>query len=59
VVRFDAVVLAWFGMVEMVGIRQVMWLVMLEYAKYRFHRSRHPKTTGVATCLVWNDLLTN
>jgi hypothetical protein len=35
VVRFDAVVWAWVGMVEMVGIRQVMWLVMLESAKDR------------------------
>jgi hypothetical protein len=33
VVRFDAVVLARFGMVETVGICQVMWFVMLESAK--------------------------
>jgi hypothetical protein len=32
VVRIDAVVWARFGMVEMVGIRQVMWIVMVEYA---------------------------
>jgi hypothetical protein len=32
VVRFDAAVCARFGMVETVGIHQVMWLVMLEYA---------------------------
>jgi hypothetical protein len=32
-VRFDAVVWARFGMVETVGIRQVMWFVMLESAK--------------------------
>jgi hypothetical protein len=25
----------WFGMVETVGIRQVMWFVMLKYAKDR------------------------
>jgi hypothetical protein len=35
VVRFDAVVWAKFGMVEMVGIRQVMWFVMLKSAKDR------------------------
>jgi hypothetical protein len=33
VVSFDAVVWARFGMVEMVGFRQVLWLVMLESAK--------------------------
>jgi hypothetical protein len=33
VVRFNAVVLAWDGMVEMDGIRQEMRFVMLEYAK--------------------------
>jgi hypothetical protein len=33
--RFDAVVCARFGMVETVGIRQVMCLVMLESAKDR------------------------
>jgi hypothetical protein len=32
-VRFDAVVREMFGMVETVGIRQVMWFVMLESAK--------------------------
>jgi hypothetical protein len=45
-------------MVEMVGICQVMWFVMLESAKDRV-RSRHPRTTGAATFLVWNNLLTN
>jgi hypothetical protein len=35
VVRFDAVVSARFGMVQTVGIRQVMWFVMLESAKDR------------------------
>jgi hypothetical protein len=35
VVRFDAVVWARFGIVETVGIRQVMWSVMLESAKDR------------------------
>jgi hypothetical protein len=35
VVRFDAVVWARFGMVETVGIREVIWLVMLEFAKDR------------------------
>jgi hypothetical protein len=33
VVRFDVVVCARFGMVEMVGFRQVTWFVMLESAK--------------------------
>jgi hypothetical protein len=33
VVRFDVVVGARFGVVEMAGIRQVMWFVMLESAK--------------------------
>jgi hypothetical protein len=33
VVRFDAVIWAWVGMVEAVGIRQVMWVVMLKFAK--------------------------
>jgi hypothetical protein len=32
-VRFDVVVWAWVGMVEMVGIRQVTWLVILKSAK--------------------------
>jgi hypothetical protein len=35
VVRIDVVVSAWVGMVKMDGIRQVMWLVMLESAKHR------------------------
>jgi hypothetical protein len=33
VVRIDAVVWAWVGMVEMVGFRQEMWFVMLESVK--------------------------
>jgi hypothetical protein len=33
VVRIDAVVWAWVGMVETVRIYQVMWFVMLEFAK--------------------------
>jgi hypothetical protein len=32
-VRFDAMVWSYVGMVEMVGIHLVMWLVMLESAK--------------------------
>jgi hypothetical protein len=32
-VRIDVLVWAWAGMVEMIGIRQVMWLVMLESTK--------------------------
>jgi hypothetical protein len=35
VVRFDAVVGARFGMVETVGIHQVMWFVILKSAKDR------------------------
>jgi hypothetical protein len=35
VVRFDAVVGARFGMAEMIGFCQVLWLVMLESAKDR------------------------
>jgi hypothetical protein len=35
VVTFDALVWAWVGMVETVGIRQLMWIVMLEAAKDR------------------------
>jgi hypothetical protein len=35
VVRFNVVVWARFGMVETVGIRQVMWFVMLESTKDR------------------------
>jgi hypothetical protein len=34
-VRLDAVVRAWVRMVEMVGIRQVLWLVLLKFAKDR------------------------
>jgi hypothetical protein len=34
-VRFDALVGARIGMVEMAGMRQVIWFVMLEYAKDR------------------------
>jgi hypothetical protein len=52
VARLDVVVLAWVGMVEIVGFRQVMWLVMLE-------SSKDPRTTGAAMCPVWNGLLTN
>jgi hypothetical protein len=32
-VRFDAVIRARFGMVETVEIHQVIWFVMLEFAK--------------------------
>jgi hypothetical protein len=35
VVRFDAKVLAWVGMVETVGFSQVLWIVMLESANDR------------------------
>jgi hypothetical protein len=33
--RIDAVVWAWAGMVEMVGFRQVIWFIMLEYSNDR------------------------
>jgi hypothetical protein len=33
VVRFDVVVWVWVGMVETVGFRQVLWIVIVEYAK--------------------------
>jgi hypothetical protein len=35
VVRIDAMVQAWDGMVELVGFCQVIWFVMLESAKDR------------------------
>jgi hypothetical protein len=35
VVRFDDAVRAMFGTVETVGIHQVMWFVMVEFAKDR------------------------
>jgi hypothetical protein len=38
ILRFDDVVLARFGMAEMVEIRQVMWFAMLEFAKDRVKR---------------------
>jgi hypothetical protein len=34
-VRIDVVVWAWVGMVEMAGIHQVMWFLMLESTKDR------------------------
>jgi hypothetical protein len=40
--RIDAVVRARFGMVETVGIRQVMWFIMLESAKYQVLRVDTP-----------------
>jgi hypothetical protein len=46
-------------MVEMVGIHQVMWFVMLESTKDRVIGVDTPGQTGVATCPVWTDLLTN
>jgi hypothetical protein len=32
-VRIDTVVWAWVGIVEMVGFRQVLWIVMLKFAR--------------------------
>jgi hypothetical protein len=46
-------------MVETVEIHQVMWFVMLKSAKDRVIGVDTPGTTSVATCPVWNDLLTN
>jgi hypothetical protein len=46
-------------MVETVGSHQVMWFVMLESAKDRVIGVDTTKTTGAATCSVWNGLLTN
>jgi hypothetical protein len=34
-VRFDVVILVRYGMVEMVGVCQFMWFVMLKFAKDR------------------------
>jgi hypothetical protein len=45
-------------MVETVGIRQVMWFVMLKSTKDRVI-GVHPMRTGAATYPAWNDLLTN
>jgi hypothetical protein len=46
-------------MVEAVGIHQVMWIVMLEPPKDRILGVDTPTIIGVATCPVWNGLLTN
>jgi hypothetical protein len=46
-------------MVEMVGIHQVMWFVMLKSTKDRVIGVDTPGQTGAAMCLVWNGLLTN
>jgi hypothetical protein len=45
--------------VETVGIRQVMWFVMLKSAKYRVIGVDTPGQQVPRTCLVWNGLLTN
>jgi hypothetical protein len=57
VVRFDAVIWAWVGMVEAVEIRQVMWVVMLKFAKDQILGVDTPEQQ--VTCPVWNVLLTN
>jgi hypothetical protein len=60
-VRFDAVVCARFGMVETVGIRQVMWFVMLESAKDRVigvetpGQQMSPRVRYGTTCLLISD----
>jgi hypothetical protein len=46
-------------MVETVEIHQMMWLLMLESTNDRILGVNTPRTTGVVTCPVWNDLLTN
>jgi hypothetical protein len=40
------------GLVEKVGFRQVMWLVMLGSAKDRILGVDPPRTTCATTCLV-------
>jgi hypothetical protein len=61
VVRFDAVVWARIGMVETVGIRQVMWFVMLESAKDRVigvdttGQQVTPRLRYGMTCLLLRD----
>jgi hypothetical protein len=45
-------------MVETVGIRQVIWFVMLESAKDRVIGLDTPGPNA-ATCPVWNNLITN
>jgi hypothetical protein len=61
VVRFDAVVCARFGMVEMVGIRQVMWFIMLECTKDRVigvdttRQQVLPRVQYGMTCLLIRD----
>jgi hypothetical protein len=47
------------GMVEMVGLRRLMWLVMLESIKDRILGVDPPRTTCATTCPIWNCLLTN
>jgi hypothetical protein len=61
VVRFDAVVRARFGMVEIVGIHQVMWFVMLKSAKHRVigvdtpGQQVLPRVRYGTTCLLIRD----
>jgi hypothetical protein len=59
VVRFDVVVWARFGMVETVGICQVMWFVMLESANNRVIGVDTAGQQVPHTCPVRNSLLTN
>jgi hypothetical protein len=44
--------------VETVGVRQVMWFVMLKSAKDRVMRI-DPQDNRCGKCSVWNGLLTN
>jgi hypothetical protein len=55
-VRIDVVVWAMVGMVEMVNTAVACGAWICEGLNLR---SRHPRTTCVATCPVWNDLVTN
>jgi hypothetical protein len=60
-VRFDDVVWARFGMVETVGIRQVIWFIMLESAKDRVigvdtpGQQVPPRVWYGTTCLLIRD----
>jgi hypothetical protein len=63
VVRINVVVWAWVGMVETVGIRQVMWFVMLQSTKDRVlgvHTPGQPVPPCVwygTTCLLIRDVV--
>jgi hypothetical protein len=61
VVRIDAVIWAWVGMVETIGFYQVMWFVMLESAKDHILGLDTPGQQvpprvryGTASLLIWD-----